>query len=382
MESGTVRLNISHATSPENATQQKRHRLFSGVPAADIRPPDDVVSCGFRSVSLVMDILETSPRRGPKVKQPTTSTTDEQPFRSEIEDTVTHLFDADPADEALHHGRIDSNAIAASRKRKRPTVDTTSTSLEPLYGTLDSKALSHRTQLTPTIASSLTQLGFVRGTSISLKVKMESLGTATYGSRSGSSHQPGRIGQRDVALLKSSVASQLWMHSQRALLGNPAPLIQTCVVSDPHFVYTKPEDMLAEVDNRPSHAVYETWDKGLVLNNASDTLDEGSMLHPALRDAEEELLFDPVPYKVMSAIDSYGDGKPVSSYFRTGLSTSDIFDIQPPAPFRVRETQRVCEISHPAELAPTVYPSTVKDSSTALHEECLFAEYEKHVPNT
>ena len=139
IESGTVRLNISHATSPENATQQKRHRLFSGVPATDIRPPEGVMSFRFQSVSLVMDILETSPRRAPKAKQSATSTTEDRPFGSETEETVTHLFDTDPADEAPHPDHADPNAIAASRKRKRPAVDTTPTSLKPLYGTLDSK---------------------------------------------------------------------------------------------------------------------------------------------------------------------------------------------------------------------------------------------------
>ena len=200
-----------------------------------------------------------------------------------------------------------------------------------------------------------------------------------YRSRPDRSHQLGHIRQPDVARLKSSVASQLWMHSQRTLFDNPVPPIQACVVSDPQFVYTDSEDMLAESSNRPSHAVHETLDKTFALNDASDTLDDGSVLHSATRDAEEDLLFDPLPYEVMSDIDSCGDDKPVSSYFRTGLSISDTFDVQPPAPFR--ETQLVYEVSHPAELASTVYSSAMNDSSRALHEECLFEDYEKHVPN-
>ncbi|EMD62641.1 hypothetical protein COCSADRAFT_121507 [Bipolaris sorokiniana ND90Pr] len=123
--SGTIRLNVSHATVARKEVGQKHHRLFSDVPATDIGPPEGVLSVPLQSVRLCLDILETGPRR--KLVVPRSNSSSDE--RIKAEDKTMMLFDTDSTGNASSHDVPKSVPFDASRKRKRSV---TSMSLTPL----------------------------------------------------------------------------------------------------------------------------------------------------------------------------------------------------------------------------------------------------------
>lgn len=124
--SGTIRLNISHATVARKEVGQKHHRLFSDVPATDIRPPEGVLSVSLQSVRLCLDILETSPRR--KLVVPRSSPSSDE--RIKAEDKTMVLFDIDSTGNAPSHDVTKPVPFDASRKRKRSVASMSLTPLE------------------------------------------------------------------------------------------------------------------------------------------------------------------------------------------------------------------------------------------------------------
>jgi hypothetical protein len=126
-EPGTVHLNISHANGVGLQDEQKRHRLFTDLPAADVRPPDGVPSVALQSVCLTMEILETSPRRKATSKRSNTSPGAHKSMGVEEENSDCLLYDMASFKDASHGGDIDRISTLTSpdpsRKRKRPATD-------------------------------------------------------------------------------------------------------------------------------------------------------------------------------------------------------------------------------------------------------------------
>jgi len=110
VEPGTVHLDIIHATTGSQK-EQKYHRLFPDVPVTDVQPPEGVVSVCLQSVSLSIDILETSPRRKPTAKRSD---------RSAGERSISSIHAEDRSQNQV------AAKSTASRKRKRPGTETRS----------------------------------------------------------------------------------------------------------------------------------------------------------------------------------------------------------------------------------------------------------------
>jgi hypothetical protein len=126
-EPGTVHLDISHANGSGMHEEQKRHRLFTDVPAADVRPPEDVPSVSLQSVRLTMDILETSPRRRPTPKRSNTSPGERKSMGVGDENSDHLLYDMASVHDTPNDGGTDHiptpTSLTASRKRKTPATD-------------------------------------------------------------------------------------------------------------------------------------------------------------------------------------------------------------------------------------------------------------------
>lgn len=121
--SGTVRFNIGHAVIDGRETKQKRHRLFSNVPASDVRPPDNAVSVALQSVHLSIDILETTPRRRPIPRRSNSSPSRQEVSKCQADDTAIDLFDPSST-EGSHCDAPKPTVLASNRKRKRPVIGT------------------------------------------------------------------------------------------------------------------------------------------------------------------------------------------------------------------------------------------------------------------
>ena len=134
---GTIRFNIGHAIIDEREPEQKRHRLFSNVPAPDVRPPDSVVSVALQSVYLSVDILETSPRRRLVVRRSNPSPSRQEAFNAEYEDNAINLFDPDSTEGPPHFNALDTTVSAPTKKRKRSV-----TGMSPDDPQLPDRALS------------------------------------------------------------------------------------------------------------------------------------------------------------------------------------------------------------------------------------------------
>lgn len=169
----------------------------------------------------------------------------------------------------------------------------------------------------PTITQSLVQTAFVKATSVSLKSKTGSTDDTTCMIRQDKDHDLRRATQHRVAYTKSSIAAQLWNHSQKTLLCDPLPPTQACVASDLDKVDLDSDDMLAEQDKEWVSDVYRVNDEGNVSSNSGETIDDRRTLpatlptvisdnHPGrvcqqpsgepfgnvLSEFDEELLFD------------------------------------------------------------------------------------------
>jgi hypothetical protein len=149
MDPGTVHLNINHACATEVQEGKKRHRLFSGVPAADTRPPEGIMAVSLQSVRLCIDVLETSPRRRLTTKRSDLSPSERKAPALDEEDSVTLLHKTAP-DKLLHDDYIDRGPTApratAHRNRKRPVTETlVSTNSYPPDKTETSKRQRRRT---------------------------------------------------------------------------------------------------------------------------------------------------------------------------------------------------------------------------------------------
>jgi hypothetical protein len=147
---GTVHLNISHANGAGVQEEQKRHRLFTDIPAADVRPPEGVPSVALRSVCLKMEILETSPRRKPTAKRSNTSPGEHKSMKVEDQNSDCLLYDMASVRDASQGGGTDRvsspTSPARSRKRKRPATDSPLT-IQPVP--IDSAAVSKRSRRRP-----------------------------------------------------------------------------------------------------------------------------------------------------------------------------------------------------------------------------------------
>ncbi|KAF1940967.1 hypothetical protein EJ02DRAFT_378837 [Clathrospora elynae] len=127
VEPGTIRLDISHAGNDEPPGGQKPHRLFSNVPAADTRPPEDIPTASLQYVRLSMDLLETSTRRRPPPKRSHTSPDERQPAQAATGNCDVLLYDMLSVDNAPHEditGPVPTTTNPSTkRKRKRPATD-------------------------------------------------------------------------------------------------------------------------------------------------------------------------------------------------------------------------------------------------------------------
>jgi hypothetical protein len=136
IDPGTIHLDIHHAPHAGIQEEKRRHRLFSGVPAADVRPPEGITGVSLQSVRLCMDVLESSPRRRLTTKRSNLSPGERKPPVLDEEDSNTLLHEMAP-DDLLHGGYISRNPTSpkatASRKRKRSTIEiSVSTQSRPL----------------------------------------------------------------------------------------------------------------------------------------------------------------------------------------------------------------------------------------------------------
>jgi hypothetical protein len=129
-ESGTMRLIISHTAVTGKETEKKRHRLFSDVPAADIQPPDGVMSVSLQSIRLCMDISETSPRRRLVVTRSNHSPEEHGTPSFKSEDMTTNHFDMNSVEDTLNRNVSRPAVLVANRKRKRRIMGTSPTTLK------------------------------------------------------------------------------------------------------------------------------------------------------------------------------------------------------------------------------------------------------------
>lgn len=123
-----------------------------------------------------------------------------------------------------------------------------------LYALLTYKqALSQRAHLLPTIACSISRIGGVKATSISLRDKIKDLKTIAH------QVSPDRLYRRipdadyEAAEAESVIASQLWVQSQRSLLDKPMAPIKACVASIVQQAQPASDDMLAEEEEAWHH---------------------------------------------------------------------------------------------------------------------------------
>lgn len=153
-DSGTIRLNISHATVARKEVGQKHHRLFSDVPATDIGPPEGVISVSLHSVRLCLDILETGPRR--KLVVPRSNSSSDE--RIKAEDKTMMPFDVDSAGSASSHDAPKPVPFDASRKRKRSVTSMSPTPLKLPRRHADSDERDMRVDLSSQSAHSLSSM--------------------------------------------------------------------------------------------------------------------------------------------------------------------------------------------------------------------------------
>jgi hypothetical protein len=136
-EPGTIRLEINHANDAGTQEEQKGHRLFPNVPAADVRPPEGVLSVSLQSIHLSLDILKTSPRWKPTAKRLHTSPGERQPMASEPKDSNIPSYEMASVARVPHGhntSQVPSNPKpAANRKRKRLATDTIMTTQPELF---------------------------------------------------------------------------------------------------------------------------------------------------------------------------------------------------------------------------------------------------------
>jgi hypothetical protein len=173
----------------------------------------------------------------------------------------------------------------------------------------------------PTIAQSLAQTGFQRATTASLKFKMQSISNTAYVGQQDTGNESKCITESTYAQIKSSIASHLWIHSQKYLCRDPIPAVLACVGSHPGQVDSGSEDMLAENSTEstdPIHGIHEEW----VLDKLTEIISDGCAIPPisravtgdeyqdpthqqplvkstpghGLTEIDEELLFDPLPH--------------------------------------------------------------------------------------
>ncbi|USP76698.1 hypothetical protein yc1106_03972 [Curvularia clavata] len=329
---GTVRLDIGHAVTDGRETEQKRHRLFSNVPASDVRPPDRVVSVALQSIHLSMDILETIPLRRPIPRRSNSYPSRQEAAKPEVGDTATTLFDPESTEDSPHCDALKPTVLALNRKRKRPVIHTppnhlplsdralSQTDLRTMVesalrltirGTVNKPhnsckikastfrsgladiapalwrggfldALYQRAQLMPTITQSLFQTVFVKSMSISLKCKMESISDVMRMNQQAKDREQEYEIQPCVTRTKSSIAAQLWNHSQKILLQDPVPPTQACVASDLEQLDSDSDDMLAEEHDEWFENMPKFNDGDNVLSNSSGTIDDGCTLPPTM----------------------------------------------------------------------------------------------------
>ena len=68
LESGRIRINLRHTREDAEGAHTQLHRLFSGVPSVDIRPPDPVDVLGLHSVQLCLDLRSIEQNLGQMVE--------------------------------------------------------------------------------------------------------------------------------------------------------------------------------------------------------------------------------------------------------------------------------------------------------------------------
>lgn len=104
VEHGNIRINIRHIREDVEGAHTQLHRLFSGVPSADMQPPDHVNVLGLQSVQLQVDLrsLEQLPSWGIK-----------------SDNSSKHsIGESDASENTL------KETIQGTKKRKRPVLHT------------------------------------------------------------------------------------------------------------------------------------------------------------------------------------------------------------------------------------------------------------------
>ncbi|KAI2485344.1 hypothetical protein Ptr902_04284 [Pyrenophora tritici-repentis] len=312
-EPGTVHLDIIHATTGLQE-EQKRHRLFPDVPAADTRPPIGVTTVCLQSVSLSIDILEMSPRRKVTAKRSDTHPGDRRISSTQAQDSLQKGATPHPT---------------TIRKRKRPITETGSTMQQvpvnnsrryidntpwsaidssstrinlydmvnaslrlTICGTLNKTgnvskikastfrfgladvapsvwrigyltALSQRAHLLPTIARSLHQVGYERTVSLSLRDKLMNMSATSGKAKHGDEDGIKSITDWHGTQTRESIASQLWIHSQTSLLRKPSTSLQACVAFHTPPAMPGSDDMLADEE--------QTWSLHVPGTPSDDT---------------------------------------------------------------------------------------------------------------
>jgi hypothetical protein len=124
VEPGTICLDINHTNNAKTQEEQKRHRLFPDVPAADVRPPNNIQSILLQSVRLSMDILETNPRRKPITKRSSTSPGERQNKSLDAGTSNVLLYDLASVNDTSR-SRDSNHTVDRSLilKRKRPATE-------------------------------------------------------------------------------------------------------------------------------------------------------------------------------------------------------------------------------------------------------------------
>jgi hypothetical protein len=61
-DTGTVRINVKHSREATDQSTKKRHRIFTDVPHADVKPPEEVPVILLHSVRFRMDIVTVKSR--------------------------------------------------------------------------------------------------------------------------------------------------------------------------------------------------------------------------------------------------------------------------------------------------------------------------------
>lgn len=126
LQDGLAHIAISHSEDEGAAEEQRFHRIFNKVPAADTKPPESMPNIQLQVVRYNMDFLEPKVRL--QMKRSSTSPSDvqcgsrpgyDEDDQNEVIDTQLHEATVSPGNDILSHSLT---TPPTSRKRKRPGI--------------------------------------------------------------------------------------------------------------------------------------------------------------------------------------------------------------------------------------------------------------------